>query len=189
MVTNFRAGVDCTSAKLMNTLQLTREWWGLWFLLQPEVSVVDALGKKSNQIHPLGQINLIFHMTLTLVILYVILYEKVLTVLHVVCILLLKLTTHLMAMASKGTCHLQIHMYTLFPCRAGWSLPFLLPKAQRFWIALEKETLGGLTMKDTQCGSWQRDLCLQLLHGHWYGRGLQGKAMLNRVDAKRRYWL
>lgn len=50
------------------------------FLLQGEVTVADAPDKKSNPACLLGQINLTFHMTLTLVILYV---EKVLAVLHI----------------------------------------------------------------------------------------------------------
>lgn len=47
-------------------------------------------------------------MTLTLVILYV---EKVLVVLHVLGIPLLRFAGHLVAKATKGTPHLQIHMY------------------------------------------------------------------------------
>lgn len=77
MVTNFRAGADFISAKWMSTPQLTGERQGLCFLLQGEVTVADAPGKKTNQMCLLEQINLAFHMTLTPVILYV---EKVLVV-------------------------------------------------------------------------------------------------------------
>lgn len=108
MVTNFRAGADFISAKWMSTPQLTGERQGLCFLLQGEVTVADAPGKKTNQMCLLEQINLAFHMTLTPVILYV---EKVLVVLHILGIPLLRFAGHLVAKATKGTPHLQIHMY------------------------------------------------------------------------------
>lgn len=181
--TNFRAGADCTSAKLMSTPQLTREWQGLYFLLQGEVTVADVLDKKSNPMCLLEQINLAFHMTLALVILYV---EKALAVLHVLC-----LTSAEACQAPRGQGKQRHSLLADSNVRLislqGWlkfSLSkhrdFALPKRKKPWEASPQRTHGVATDEVTSVCSFFMVTDT--------GRGLQGKNAL-RVQEEKRYKL